>query len=524
MVRSNPTRHRRRFGAIAATLGLLLALPAASLGAGHGFRTAEASYITPTSSTTTVIPLLTVGENAGVPGFTFEGIPDGIGIAPVQGRGSLIDVYVAHEQSTVPFPPDTADHQDASVSRLRVDVSNPMDPAIVDASVPLGPEEGYLRFCSAFMAGPEHGFPHHTFLLNEEADSIVPVPAGAQYGPDPGLAPGMRQSGFAVYLDTRTGKYDNLPNQGRHNHENTVIVPGGWKNTVAALSGDDTFTFPSTEDLPNLSQLYMGLSQNWRQFQKDNSTLWAFRITGTDGGPVNPADPFNDANDYFEINTGDNWTGEFIPVPGDVARGETNLPPQEALERWSNENNVFQFIRVEDIAYDLRDPRVVYVADTGNSRLRESDTTGRLWRTGSSDPAPKMSSNGRIFQLVMNASDPTKVDSFSVLADAADVGFAKPDNIDTSGNSLMVQEDNDNARVWRYDLWGGGWSVVATVTADPTGESSGIVDASKYLGPGWWILDVQAHGIWQETFPPRGDVVNVKREDGQLLLMHVPGS
>lgn len=497
-------------------LALSLAVPAASLGAEPaGFRTDAEPYITPTSPSIQVIPLLNVGEDAGVNGFTFEGLPDGIGIAPVAGSPGLIDVYVAHEQSTVVFQ-NERDHQDASVSWLRLDVSKQNRPVIVDASVPLGPEEGFIRFCSAFMAGPEHGFANHTFLLNEESNDVIPVPAGAVYGSDPSVAPN-RQAGYAVYLDTVTGIFDALPNQGRHNHENTVIVPGGWGDVVA-LSGDDTFTFPSTEDRPNLSQLYMGLSDDAAAFRADDTTLWAFQVTGTDAGPVDPEDRFNDANDYFEIGPGDTWTGQFIPVPGDVARGETADRPQDALEDWSNDNNVFQFIRVEDIAYDRSNPRVVYVADTGNSRLVESTNTGRLWRSSGA-----MASDGRIFRLVLNAEDPSVVDEFSVLADAADVGFAKPDNIDTSRKSLMVQEDNADARVWRLDLLTGAWSVVATVN-DPAGESSGIVDASAWFGPGWWMLDVQAHGSDQEVFSAPGALPLVKREDGQLLLMRVPGS
>ena len=72
-----------------------------------------------------------------------------------------------------------------------------------------------------------------------------------------------------------------------------------------------------------------------------------------------------------------------------------------------------------------------------------------------------------------------------------------------------------------YDFSGGSWSVVATVT-DPDGESSGIVDASDWFGPGSWLLDVQGHGefVKQEQV---GDVL-LKRESGQLLLMTIPGS
>ena len=78
-----------------------------------------------------------------------------------------------------------------------------------------------------------------------------------------------------------------------------------------------------------------------------------------------------------------------------------------------------------------------------------------------------------------------------------------------------------NALIWRYSLPTGKWSAVATVN-DPTGESSGIVDASAWFGPGWWMLDVQAHGT-NESSTVIGPTT-YKREDGQLLLMFLPSS
>ena len=100
--------------------------------------------------------------------------------------------------------------------------------------------------------------------------------------------------------------------------------------------------------------------------------------------------------------------------------------------------------------------------------------------------------------------------------------MTNPDNIDTSANSLMVQEDTDEAKIWHQDLATGTWSVVATVN-DPDGESSGIVDASDWFGPGSWILDVQGHGSnFAEEIDSEG--ILRKLEDGQLLLMKIPGS
>lgn len=489
----------------------LLALPGSAL-ADHPFLTPEDPYITldpglPAGSTVTAI--ISSGET--YHDFLFEGIPDGIGIAPGPDEGT-VDVYVNHEQSTVPFQ-GSADFQDSSVSKLTLDTSTG---AVVAASVAIGPENGYLRFCSAFMAGPNEGFSRYTFFTGEETNDIVSVPAGAPYGPDPAVAP-KRQGGYAVVLDPETGAFTQVAGMGRHNHENTVVVPGGWEQ-IAMLSGDDTFTAPS-------SQLYMYLANHEQHIWEDKGSLWAFRVTRTGDGPVDSADPFNGANDYLDIQPGDDWQGEFIRVPKEIARGETGLAPQTALEQWSNENNVFQFIRLEDIDYDRSNSRVVYVADTGTTRVVPDPLTGRL-RRGPSGTVGQ-ADNGRIFKFVFNEKNPRKVDSFSVFADgdapSSDVfvAFRAPDNIGVSANSLMVQEDINGAKIWRYDFSTGLWSVVARVN-DPVGESSGIVDASEWFGDGAWLLDVQGHGVLVDQ--EQVGSVTYKRESGQLMLMTIPGS
>ena len=366
------------------------------------------------------------------------------------------------------------------------------------------------------MAGPAEGFETYTFFTGEESNDILDVPAGALYGPDPALDD-QRQAGYVVALNTDSGAFTQIAGMGRHNHENTVVIPGGW-NQFALLSTDDTFTATT-------SQLYLYLANHESHIWQDKGSLWAFRVTRTDDGPVNPNDPFNNANDYLDLQPGDDWQGEFIRVPKKIARGQTDLPPQDALEQWSNEHNVFQFIRLEDLAYDRANPRVVYVADTGASRVVPNPDTGRMHRPSG---AAGLADNGRIFKFVFNKNNPRKVDSFTVFADGdvpsgspVFVDFTSPDNIDTSANSLMVQEDADNAKIWRYDLGSSAWSVVATVN-DPDGESSGIVDASEWFGPGSWLLDVQGHG--QNVAEQQQGNVLIKRESGQLLLMNIPGS
>jgi hypothetical protein len=246
-------------------------------------------------------------------------------------------------------------------------------------------------------------------------------------------------------------------------------------------------------------------------------------------------------------------SGKFIQVPTAVAKGD-----QTALENWSNANNVFQFIRVEDIAYDRHHTNVVYFADTGEPRALPNPATGRLQRgpAGTMGPWP----NGRIFKMVLDPQDPTKVESLSILIDGDARGAAsagaldlihQPDNVETTKDLLLFQEDpgsqnqyplgtGTTARVWAYDLKRGGEPyVVARVnqSADegPTDkdasatkalaggwESSGIVDASKFFGKGAFLLDVQAGSlVIQEE--QRG-TLTYQREGGQLLLFRLPNT
>jgi hypothetical protein len=522
-------RPRRSAGAILAALALILTLPASSLGS-HGHPNPATSFITVLAAGGFTVPLINSGET--FDDVRFQGIPDGIGAVPGDG---WVDLYVTHEESTVPFG-GFADLQASSVSRVRVDTT---EQEVIELEVALGPEQGFVRFCSAFMAGPEHGFTNYTFFVNEEADETIhAVPPGAVYGPDPFLAPN-RQAGYSVWLDTVTGAFDVISRAGRHNHENTVVIPGGWNN-LAILSSDDTFNAPS-------SQLYLYTAHDAAQMQNDKGQLWAFQVTATDEGPLaDPYDPFNNANDFLEITNSEAapWSGRFIHVPTDVARGVTNEAPQAALENWSNANNVFQFVRVEDMAYDPDNPRVIYFADTGASRLAESEATGRLIRLG----AGGILSNGRIFKMVLNESDPRIVDEFSVLTDsvpvppggnaALGVAFLNPDNLAVGETSLMMQEDASAANdVWQYPLPAGPWVKVASVTGTgSSAESSGIISLEDIpgFGAGWWALDVQGHQniaaftepgfTWVGPPSTATGPYSKRLEEGQLLLMYIPGS
>ena len=227
--------------------------------------------------------------NAG--NFVFEGIPDGIGIRP-GGAPHTIDVYVAHEQSTIPFL-GARDFEDSSISKLTIETkAGARQGSVLAASVALPASAGFLRFCSANMAGPAQGLDSYVFFTGEETNDVV----------------NGVQRGYAVVLDTDTGAYTAVPGLGRLNHENTMVIPGGWEG-LSMLTTDDTFNAPS-------SQLYMYRAADQSALFADEGDLYAFRVTGTDGSPLaDPTSAFNGANDYLDLDVGESFQGEFIPVP-----------------------------------------------------------------------------------------------------------------------------------------------------------------------------------------------------------------
>ena len=525
---------------------LVLALSFTTIAAGTpGFFTAQPAMLTTSAAGGSVLPIISVGDT--LPnGYRFEAIPDGIGILP--NADDTVDVFVNHETSLVPFPLAAnfascttstcqSDFDNAQVSRLKLHQNSA---GVLSGKLAITSAANYQRFCSSTLANQAMGFQRNILFTNEEASDFVSPPPLQAWPPTPS---NQRQAGLVVALDAKNGKKFEIAGMGRMNHENTVVVPGGW-NKIVTVSGDDTFSAPA-------SQLYMYTANSGNDVLADKGTLYAFRVTAKNSVPVNPADPFNGANDYGDIALGDVLQGQFIAVPRNIAIGD-----QIGLENWSNDNNVFQFIRVEDLDYDKNNQRIIYFADTGEPRALDNNlVTGRLRRgpSGTLGPYP----NGRIFKMEFNASDPTVVDSFSILIDA-DLGgynnFGVPHNVDnvgTSTNSLMITEDPGGhnqsnpgtagaptARIWMYDFATNTLSVAASVdqSADPAArlgswESSGILDVSSVFGPGSWLVDVQAHTIFvnSETRVVTGPggatgTMLFKREGGQLLLLRIPGS
>jgi hypothetical protein len=495
---------------------------------------------------TTVTPIISVGDNVG--DYMFEAIPDGISVSKVNGQGTA-DILVNHELSLVPFPATRQDPGNALLSEIRL---HQHSKGVLKGSYAIPNAAAYQRFCSNFLAGAAQGFERELLLIGEEARDIVLRQPDSWHQPRVELSePGAEQAGVVVAYDVQRGTHRSIYGMGRHNHENALAVPGYGYPVV--LSGDDTFDAPA-------SQLFLYKAASGAGVWNDQGNLHAFvsNIPAVnDYGDLTTASP-SVAGHFIEvpraiatgkINGREVTSADFgYPAPADAVPPQPNMPdgPQWVLEHWSNLNNVFQFIRIEDLAFDRTNGKTVYFADTGEPRARPHPTSTRLFRSPSGG-GPYM--NGRLYKLAMNSSNPLGTATLSILpgANFDDLGYNnalaphQPDNVETTANSIFFQEDvgshnaqplfpgATNARIWRYNLATGISTVVAEVdqsmspvTNKGTWESSGIVDASSVFGAGSFLVDVQAH-LWDMDAGTGNDPPAApKRERGQLLLIRVP--
>ena len=552
-----------------------------------GFKSAQPAMMTAVKAGVEITPLMTVGDVLSS-GYRFEAIPDGIAFR-TRGDGR-VDLFVNHETGKAPFPYNTAtptaangenDFDNSQVSRL---ILNAHSTGVLNGSFVISKESGYQRLCSIFLATAKEGFTRDILFTNEESPDYV-LRKTNSWPPVIG-DPAEKEAGLVVALDVRNGKHRPIYGMGRHNHENSVAIPGYGYPVV--LSGDDTFTSgPLTGvfapgAVPAQSQLYSYIAPTTNAVLDDKGDLWAF-VSDTPG-----------IKNYYDVLPGSGTvvTGHFIKVPKDIATGlnpdgsemkaadkvfplppnngswQTDLRsvvptgidgPQWVLEYWSDINNVFQFVRIEDIAYDKRAGmgNVVYLVDSGRGRRADQSLDTPNFR----------STNGRVWKMVLDPTDPTKVTSLTVFVEGDDnpvktvTEVHQPDNIESTPTGILLSEDPGSsqqftaaqqaidpaattARLW-YVPFAGTPEVIAKVdqSADdgPTDvdgraagnwgawESSGIIDASGAFGPGTFLINVQAHTLWVEKAPGEdnnGDSqpdFTYKREGGQLMMLKIPG-
>jgi len=451
---------------------LAVAASACSEGTGPaetpGFVTAQPAMATALNGAA-LQPILSVGDS--LPGgFAWSPIPDGLGGYLEGGR---LVLFAAHETggAGVPGTDGQAHWAGARVSRLVLD---PATRSVLSGSYAVGGSAGYRNFCSATFADASVGLPGGWFLVGEETV-------------------GGAKDGMAIALG-KSGQVVEMPWVGRFAHENLVPIPGFPGRVVMA----------GMDDNRGSSELYLYVAASEADVLAGRGTLYVFTSSA--------------AANVGQLHAGDAIAGHFVAIDGAAAMTSAQL--QLAV----NALGAFRFVGTEDGDYDHRSgvsTPALYFADTGSGSV---PSTAAPW-----DPF------GSIYRLEMQPGDPTQA-RLVLLARSAGpaAGWASPDNMAAGARSLMVQEDAANPaftrapRIWRFPLAADGSLGAPTAvvelnnpecsySAGTCWESSGIVDASAWMGDGAWLFDVQAH---TKPVPALG----LTRENGQLLYLKVPGS
>jgi hypothetical protein len=443
-------------------------------------------------------PILTVGDplpgqesNTDPEQRVWAPIPDGLG---AYSDGADLVLFSNHEITSSGV---SGKFPYARVSRLVLD---PATLSVKSGSYPItGKAAGLLfqRLCSATFIGTDEGFGAGWFFTGEESTS-----GGAE-----GIQLAVKNDGS----ETRK-----LPGLGRFQHENYIAVPGFGSKAVLLGTDDNS---PASLGSSARSELYLYVSDNAASALSDAGKLYVFTSSQASASGF--------------LTPGQAITGTFVEVPN------ASSLSADAVQTAVDQLGAFKFVRLEDLDY-ARHPGTpgvkpsIYFVDTGNN-LALCD--GQVC-----DPF------GSIYRIELDAADPTHGARVQLLTRSRGVAagdWASPDNIAVSGQSVMVEEDpayaefNRPEKIWNFKIQGNGTlgapvavaeletekytGVVCSDAAHTCWESSGIIDASRWLGDGTWLFDVQAHTL-PFSYQDGDTRVDVGSEGGQLLYLRLPGS
>ncbi|MEO5767547.1 MAG: hypothetical protein ABIS92_04295 [Polyangia bacterium] len=442
---------------------------------GVDFEPGNTPYLIPAAPGVLTKDLLTAGDSVG--GYRMAGIPDGLG-AFDNGDGTFT-VLMNHELTGTVGVPRAHGGRGAFISKWSIRKSdltvlsgadlikqvalwNPATSSYAAPAVGVN----FSRFCSADLPLPSAfydassglGFSGRLFLNGEEN--------------------GDGGRGFAHGLD---GTSYELPRLGKMSFENLVANPGTGTKTMVAETDDST---------PGQVYFYLGTkTATGSPVDKaglTNGTLYGVKVDGiaveSSAAGIPSGTPFT----LVDLGNVENTAGA-------------------ALEAASTAALVTRFNRPEDGAWDPAHPSDFYFVTT-NAFTAPS----RLWRLRFIDinnPA-----QGGVLDMLLDGTEGQKM--FDNIA------------VDRAGHITLLEDVGNNAhlgKVWSYDIANDRLTQIAQhdplrfapgatqfLTQDE--ESSGIIDMAAILGPGWSLLDVQAH------YATDAETV----EGGQLVALYNP--
>ena len=456
--------------------------------------TSTPAYLQGTARGVTFTPLLSVGDSVnkkpdGVTPYRMVGIPDGLGA--IDNGDDTFTVLMNHELNATVGVARAHGGKGAFVSKWTFSKSTLQTlrgedliqavstyNAATGAWNPPGSGVAFGRFCSGDLPEKEAfwnkdtklGFNGRIYMNGEES--------------------GNEGRGLAhVVTGAAAGISYELPHLGKFSWENSVANPGG--------TGDKTLV-AGTDDSGN-GQIYFYLGQKQKtgnaiqQAGLVGGSLYGLQLAGvvneSDGTVLAPTQTFS----LVSLGNVASWTGAQLQTES-VARGVTG------------------FQRPEDAAWNADSPDEFYFVTTASMTNKT-----RLWRLRFTD-----------------IQNPTAGGTAELLVDGGDARMLDNLSVERKGRFAVAQEDpggNDHlAKVWRFDLREGAEAPTFRTVGqfDPTRfvpgganfmtndeESSGIIDVSKILGNGYYLLDAQVHKA-----NPDPELV----EEGQLLLMRLPNN
>jgi Bacterial protein of unknown function (DUF839) len=521
---------------IVAAAACALAIPASA--------NSDFSYMETVAAGAKLKVLATSGDKFG--GVQFPGVPDGIGVLR-DGKNAVI--LVGHELSAAsPVAAGLSRANGAAsastVTALNLDVAGQSVTAARDLLSSVVWYDYATKKASTTPTAPagaaakdEYGTPLHSKALNRFCSSHVTQPGELSYrvkGKDgsfttygytgaayfTGEEGGDESRGFVMNTD---GQLVQLPKLGLAAWENFLVNPNSGRATVVMGNEDGSATD---------SQLFMYVGQ------KETAGEWYEKAGLTNGQLYVASINGNGSDNDFRKNVvkGAAALVSFNAVNTDVNGKEQNIQAR---------NLGTEFSRVEDGAWDPKNPNVYYFVTTESNKDKGA--------TAPNPATPKVSRDGGALwrMTFVDAKNPLAGATVTMLLDGTEAPFlSKPDNIEVDGfGNVLIQEDPGNndlvARMVAYRIADGKLATVTKfkdeyfavgaskfITKDE--ESSGVTDVTEFLRTSksdtnsYYVYDAQIHATPAAARPDlaadKAGAADLAKavEGGQVYLLTIP--
>jgi hypothetical protein len=521
---------------VIATVACALAVPASA--------NSEFSYMEPVAAGAKLKVLATSGDTFG--GVLFPGIPDGLGVLR-DGKNAVI--LIGHELSAANpvaagISRANGAASGATVSALNLDLATQTVTASRDLPSSVVWYDYANKKVSTTPTAPagaaakdEYGTPTHTKALNRFCSAHVSQPGALSYrakgkdgtyttygytGPAffTGEEGGDESRGFVLNTD---GQLVQLPKLGLAAWENFLPNPDSGRATVVMGNEDGSATD---------SQLFMYVGQ------KETTGEWYEKAGLTNGQLYVASVNGNGSDNDIRKNAvkGAASMVSFNAINTDVNGKEQNIQAR---------NLGTEFARVEDGAWDPKNPNIYYFVTTESNKDKGATAPNPATPTVSRD-------GGALWKMTfVDVKNPLAGATITMLLDGTEAPYlSKPDNIEVDGfGNVLIQEDPGNndlvARMVAYRIADGKLATVTKfkseyfavgakqfITKDE--ESSGVTDVTDIVRTGkddknaYYIYDAQIHATAQAARPDlAGNTAAAAGlaqsiEGGQVYLLTIP--